>query len=54
MFATHYSYVWLDPDSPFNAQFPPVVKWHPKQSFPFATTEATVNTSFTDGATLAQ
>ena len=28
IFATHYSYAWLDPDSPFNAQFGNVANWN--------------------------
>lgn len=53
VFTTHFSYVWLDPDSPYNSQFPPVAHWHTNQSYPFPG-PATINTGFTDGATLAQ
>lgn len=55
IFATHFNYVWLDPDAPDNALFPPVAHWAINQSYPTPDPGiATVNTSFTDGATLAQ
>ena len=55
VFATHHSYVWLDPVSPYDSQFPPVANWDPNQAEPTPDPGiATVNTSFTDGATLAQ
>ena len=55
VFATHFSYDRLDPNSPYNSLFPPVVNWHINQSSPTPDPGiATVNTSFTDGATLAQ
>jgi hypothetical protein len=54
-FASHFSYVWLDPDYPYNSQFPPVANWHPEFTYPQPDPGVgTVNTSFTDGATLAQ
>jgi hypothetical protein len=53
VFATHYSYVWLDPSSPYNAPFAGVANWGANQADPAATT-ATINTSFTGGLNLAQ
>ncbi len=55
LFTTHFSYAWLDSDSPYDSQFPPVANWNPNFSYlqPDPGT-ATINTSFTDGATLAQ
>ena len=55
IFTTHFSYAWLDPDPPYDAQFPPVVNW--SEGLPYPTPDpgvATVNTSFSDGALLAQ
>lgn len=54
IFATHFSYAWLDPDSPYNAQFGTVANWtiSPEHSVPSAI--GTVLTNFSDGATLAQ
>ena len=55
VFATHYSYVWLDPDSPSNALFSGVANWNPNQDEPWPDPGvANINTSFTDGATLSQ
>lgn len=55
IFATHFNYVWLDPNAPDNAPFPAVAHWAINQSYPTPDPGiATVNTSFTDGATLAQ
>ncbi|HTX76350.1 MAG TPA: hypothetical protein VMD29_09105, partial [Terracidiphilus sp.] len=55
VFTTHYSFVWLDPVSPFNSPFPPVANWHPDEDYPAPDPGiATVNTGFDDGATLAQ
>ncbi len=55
LFTTHYSYVYLDSDPPINAQFPPVANWDPQQANPLPDPGiATVNTNFSDGATLAQ
>jgi len=55
VFTTHYSYDRLDPNSPYNAQFPPVVNWMPGQNNPVPDPGiATVNTGFNDGATLSQ
>lgn len=55
VFATHYSFDRLDPDSPYDSLFPPVANWDIDQTRPTPDPGvATVNTSFTDGATLAQ
>ena len=55
VFTTHYSYVWLDPDSPYDSQFPPVANWDLGQAYPNPDPGvAMVNTGFTDGATLSQ
>lgn len=53
VFTTHYSYVWLDPNTPFDSQFPPVVNWNVQQ-YSADSGIGTINTGFTDGATLAQ
>jgi hypothetical protein len=57
VFATHYSYAWLDPASPYDSQFlstggTGVATWVPDTSLSNGT--ATINTGFNDGATLAQ
>jgi hypothetical protein len=52
VFATHYSYAWLEPAAPYNSLFPPVANWVPDTALANGT--ATINTGFTDGATLAQ
>ena len=55
VFATHYSYAWLDPNPPYDSQFLPVADWISDTSYPDGVAyPATVNTDFTDGATLAQ
>jgi hypothetical protein len=54
VFSTHYSYAWLDPDSPYDSQFPPVANWTATTEAQFNSAVGTVNTGFTDGATLAQ
>ena len=55
VFSTHYSYAWLDPDAPYNSQFPPVANWKLGQANPSPDPGvATVNTGFTDGGSLAQ
>jgi hypothetical protein len=53
VFATHFSFAWLDPNPPYNAQFPPVANWVTDVSN-IPDGNATINTSFNDGATLAQ
>ncbi len=52
VFATHYSYAWLNPAPPYNALFPPVANWVNDSTLNNG--PATINTGFTDGATLAQ
>jgi len=55
IFSTHYSYVWLDQNAPYNSQFPPVANWTP--TFTYLSPDpgvATINTDFTDGATMSQ
>jgi len=53
VFTTHYSYVWLNPNTAFTNGFPPVANWN--QNPPEGNSGAgTIDTSFTDGATLAQ
>jgi len=52
VFATHFSFAWLEPATPYNSLFPPVANWVPDTPLPDGI--ATVNTGFTDGATLAQ
>lgn len=55
VFATHYSYAWLDPGQPYDSQFPPVADWNHALALPLVDPGiATVNTGFSDGATLAQ
>jgi hypothetical protein len=55
IFATHFNYVWLDPNAPDNSPFPAVADWNTNLSYPTPDPGiATINTSFTDGATLAQ
>lgn len=55
VFTTHYSFVWLDPNAPYNSPFPPVANWHPDEDYPAPDPGvATINTSFDDGATVAQ
>jgi hypothetical protein len=53
VFATHFSYAWLDPASPYASLFPPVANWDLQQASPPDGT-ATVNTGFTDGAIMSQ
>ena len=55
VFATHYSYAWLDPAYPYYSQFPPVVDWNHTLVYPIPDPGvATISTGFNDGATLAQ
>ena len=55
VFGSHFAYVWLDPDSPYYSQFPPVANWQPEFTYPSPDPGVgTINTGFTDGATLAQ
>jgi hypothetical protein len=57
VFATHYSYAWLDPAAPYDSQFlsatgTGVATWVNDSTLTNGT--ATINTGFNDGATLAQ
>jgi len=55
VFTTHYSYVWLDPGSPYDSQFPPVADWNHALAYPVPDPgPATINTGFNDGANLSQ
>jgi hypothetical protein len=54
LFTTHYSYVYLDPDSPIDAQFAPVANWTTTHEQQVNSGTGTVSTDFSDGATLAQ
>ncbi|MGA3160104.1 MAG: Ig-like domain-containing protein [Terracidiphilus sp.] len=54
VFATHYSYAWLDPAAPYDSQFPAVANWETGSEAQITSGIGTVNTGFTDGATLAQ
>jgi hypothetical protein len=54
IFGTHYSYAWLVPASPYNAQFPAVANWTYNTEQSVTTGTGTIATNFSDGATLAQ
>ncbi|MGD1065080.1 MAG: Ig-like domain repeat protein [Terracidiphilus sp.] len=55
IFATHYSYAWLDPAAPYNAQFGNVASWTINaESLTGLSEPATVQTNFSDGAIMAQ
>jgi hypothetical protein len=61
VFATHYSYAWLDPAPPYDSQFLSVngigvANWDTGQNTVFWNDPETaqINQGFTDGATLAQ
>jgi hypothetical protein len=54
IFATHYSYAWLDPASPYDSQFPPVANWTVSNEESLTSGVGTVNTGPTDSATMAQ
>jgi hypothetical protein len=54
IFSTHYSYAWLDPAAPYNSQFTGVANWTVTTEAQVNAGTGTVNTGFTDGATLAQ
>ena len=54
IFTTHYSYVYLDPNSPMFAQFAPVANWTTVGEQSINSGIGTVATNFSDGATLAQ
>ena len=55
IFATHYSYAWLDPASAYGAQFGNVASWTINaESLTGLSNPATVQTNFSDGAIMAQ
>jgi hypothetical protein len=56
IFATHYSYAWLDPAAPYDAQFGNVANWTIANDSPSTAANplGTVQTNFSDGAILAQ
>ncbi len=54
VFTTHYSYVYLDPNAPIDAQFPPVADWTTTSEQQVESGVGTVSMDFSDGATLAQ
>jgi hypothetical protein len=55
VFTTHFSFDRLDPNTPYDSQFPAVANWAINQTSPTPDPGiATINTNFTDGATLAQ
>jgi hypothetical protein len=54
IFTTHYSFVYIDPDSPVEAQFAPVADWTTTDEQQINSGVGTVSTDFSDGATLAQ
>ena len=54
IFATHYSYAWLDSASPYDAQFGNVANWTISSEQQITTGVGTVQTNFSDGAILAQ
>lgn len=51
IFATHYSYAWLDPAPPYDAQFGAVANWTTEQQI--STGVGTVQENFSDGIILA-
>jgi hypothetical protein len=53
IFATHYSFAWLEPASPYNAQFGNVANWIGEPGTP-SQAAATVQENFSDGIFLAQ
>ncbi|HKN20231.1 MAG TPA: Ig-like domain repeat protein [Terracidiphilus sp.] len=52
IFATHYSYAWLEPASPYNAQFGKVANW--MSEIGTSSTTGTVQENFSDGIFLAE
>ncbi len=54
IFATHYSYAWLDPAAPYDAQFGNVANWTISPEYQINSGVGTVQTNFSDGAILAQ
>ncbi len=54
VFTTHYSYVYIDPNSPIDAQFAPEADWTTTDEQQINSGMGTVRSDFSDGATLAQ
>jgi len=54
IFTTHYSYVYLDSQSPVDAPFAPVADWTTTTEQDVNSGVGTIATNFSDGATLAQ
>ncbi len=54
VFTTHYSYAYLDSESPIGAQFAPVADWTTTTEQQVNSGVGTIATNFSDGATLAQ
>ena len=54
LFTTHFSYVWLAPGAPYNSLIPPVANWTYNNEKQISSGTATIETNFSDGATLAQ
>ena len=50
VYSSHYSYVWMYNNPPFNG----VANWNVNQSATLSTGTATIDTTFSDGQTLAQ
>ena len=53
VFATHFSYAWLDPASPYSAQFGNVAKWTISPETSLNVGVGTVQENFSDGIILA-
>ncbi|MGD0346861.1 MAG: Ig-like domain repeat protein [Terracidiphilus sp.] len=53
IFATHYSYAWLDPASPYDAQFGTVANWTTSAEQQITSGVGTVQENFSDGIILA-
>jgi len=53
IFATHYSYAWLDPASPYDAQFGSVANWTTGAEQQITSGVGTVQENFSDGIFLA-
>jgi hypothetical protein len=54
LFTTHFSYDYIDPNSPYDSPFPPVANWTTDAEQQINSGVGTVATNFSDGATLAQ
>ena len=54
VFATHFSYAWLVTDAPYDARFGNVANWTIVGGYDISYGVGTLQTNFSDGATLAQ